>query len=106
MDVTAHRAAEVRLIEAQQELKILRDLVERQERELAQLRTGLSDREFSVVRLIAQGRTNAQIAACLFITQATVKAHIRNINEKMGTMNRHQITALAWERGWSRTPGK
>ena len=100
-DITAQRATEAGLTEAQHQLALAEELAARQGRELARLHTGLSTREFEIAVLLAQGRTNARIAAHLAIEVATVKTHIRHINEKLGTTNRHEIAALAWERGWS-----
>ncbi|GAA1589419.1 response regulator transcription factor [Actinomadura kijaniata] len=60
-------------------------------------RTPLSDRELEVVRAVARGRTNQQIAAELFISLSTVKGHVSGIQAKLGTRNRVQIAAWAWE---------
>jgi DNA-binding NarL/FixJ family response regulator len=60
---------------------------------------GLTDRELDVVRLVAQARTNAEIAAELFVTAGTVKTHLANITRKTGARNRVAIAAWAWETG-------
>ncbi|MGK5557528.1 response regulator [Actinomadura kijaniata] len=60
-------------------------------------RTPLSDRELEVVRAIARGRTNQQIASELFISLSTVKSHVSGIQAKLGTQNRVEIAAWAWE---------
>ncbi|WHT23307.1 response regulator transcription factor [Crossiella sp. CA-258035] len=57
----------------------------------------LSDRETEVVRAIAKGRTNQEIAAELFISLSTVKTHVSGIQTKLGVRNRVQIAAWAWE---------
>jgi DNA-binding NarL/FixJ family response regulator len=57
----------------------------------------LSERETEVVRAIAQGRTNREIAAELFISLSTVKSHVSGIQTKLGVRNRVQIAAWAWE---------
>ena len=59
----------------------------------------LSGREHEVVRVIAQGRTNREIAAELFISLSTVKTHVANIQDKLGVRNRVEIAAWAWETG-------
>lgn len=59
----------------------------------------LSDRELDVVQLIAQGRTNAEIAAKLFISAGTAKNHIANIGRKLEAPNRVAIAAWAWSTG-------
>jgi DNA-binding NarL/FixJ family response regulator len=58
----------------------------------------LSPRELDVVRLAAQGRTNAEIAAELFISVGTVKTHLSSVQAKLGARNRVEIAAWAWER--------
>ncbi len=55
----------------------------------------LSDRELEVLNLIAQGMTNPEIAAALFLSLNTIKAHARNISGKLGTHNRTQAVARA-----------
>lgn len=59
----------------------------------------LSNREIDVVRAIARGRTNQEIAAELFISLSTVKSHIFGIQAKLGVRNRTEIAAWAWENG-------
>lgn len=60
---------------------------------------GLSDREEQVVVLLADGRTNAEIGAELFITPGTVKTHISNAQRKTGARNRVGLAAWAWRTG-------
>jgi LuxR family maltose regulon positive regulatory protein len=55
----------------------------------------LSEREIEVLRLIAEGLTNPEIAARLYLSLNTVKVHTRNINGKLGVNNRMQATARA-----------
>lgn len=59
----------------------------------------LSARERQVLRLVARGRSNKQIAADLAITERTVKFHMTSIFNKLGADNRAQAIALAAERG-------
>jgi DNA-binding NarL/FixJ family response regulator len=56
----------------------------------------LSERELEVVRAIAGGRTNAEIAAGLFISLSTVKTHLASVQRKLGVRNRVGIAAWAW----------
>lgn len=57
----------------------------------------LSERELDVVRSVARGRTNQEIAAELFISVSTVKSHLSGIQHKLGVRNRVEIAAWAWE---------
>lgn len=59
----------------------------------------LSAREREVLRLVAQGYTNAKIARALLISENTVKTHLRRIMEKVGVNNRAQLAALAARNG-------
>jgi DNA-binding NarL/FixJ family response regulator len=59
----------------------------------------LSARELELVRLVARGLTNAEIAAALFISVGTVKTHLANVQSKLATRNRVEIAAWVWEAG-------
>ncbi|MGN9845397.1 response regulator [Nonomuraea sp. H19] len=59
----------------------------------------LTDRELDVVRLVARGRTNQEVAAELFVSLSTVKTHLGSIQGKIGVRNRVGIAAWAWESG-------
>lgn len=59
----------------------------------------LSRREMEVLREIEQGKPNKVIAQVLNLSPATVKAHIRNINGKLGATNRTEAIALARKKG-------
>lgn len=65
---------------------------------------GLTDREVDVVRAVARGRTNTEIAADLYISLSTVKTHLNHVHAKLGARNRVEVAAWAWRRGLVR-PG-
>ncbi|NLM42147.1 MAG: response regulator transcription factor [Firmicutes bacterium] len=55
----------------------------------------LTPREREVLKLIAQGMSNAEIAAALFISEHTVKNHVSNIYRKLGDNDRTRVALLA-----------
>jgi DNA-binding NarL/FixJ family response regulator len=59
----------------------------------------LSEREVEVLRHVAEGNRNRDIAGRLFISEETVKAHLRHILEKLGANDRTQSVAIAARRG-------
>ncbi|MEV6383841.1 response regulator transcription factor [Streptomyces sp. NPDC051773] len=59
----------------------------------------LTDRELDVVRLVALGHTNAEIAASMFVSLSTVKTHLGSIQLKLAARNRVEIAAWAWRTG-------
>jgi DNA-binding NarL/FixJ family response regulator len=60
---------------------------------------GLTQREAEVLTLIAAGRSNAEIARELFISEATVKTHINNLFAKAGLRDRAQAVTYAYRKG-------
>lgn len=59
----------------------------------------LSDREVEVIRLLAQGRSNREIASDLFLSEATVKTHLVRIYRKLDSTNRAGAVTEAFRRG-------
>ena len=57
----------------------------------------LSQRELEVLRLVAEGKSNQQIAGILFISTGTVKKHLNNIFGKLGVQSRTQCVARGRE---------
>lgn len=59
----------------------------------------LTERELDVLRLIAEGESNAIIAEKLILSEKTVKGHVSNILSKLHITDRTQATAFAWQQG-------
>ncbi|MBS4192266.1 response regulator transcription factor [Bacillus sp. FJAT-49705] len=60
----------------------------------------LSERELEVLRYIANGLTNAEIAEELFISEKTVKGHVSNILSKLNMLDRTKAAVFAWKQGF------
>jgi len=59
----------------------------------------LTPREREVAGLVAEGLTNTDIGAALFISQGTVKTHLANLQRKLKVRNRMGVAAWAWQSG-------
>jgi NarL family two-component system response regulator LiaR len=59
----------------------------------------LSDRELEVLKLIAEGMNNAEIAGRLYVSEKTVKSHVSNILGKLHLVDRTQAAVYAWRQG-------
>ena len=60
---------------------------------------GLTRREEEILQLVAQGRSNSQVADALWVTQQTVKFHLSNIYRKLGVSNRTEASHWALQHG-------
>jgi DNA-binding NarL/FixJ family response regulator len=80
-------------------VRLLQHLAQPRRRGAAPPNDPLTDRELDVVRLVARGRTNQEVAAELFVSLSTVKTHLGSIQGKLGVRNRVGIAAWAWESG-------
>lgn len=74
-------------------------VVQRTRRPAADPFAELTERELEVLRRLAEGGSNARIAACLAISEKTVKAHLSNLMSKLQVSDRTQAVALAWREG-------
>jgi DNA-binding NarL/FixJ family response regulator len=79
-------------IGAQVDVRHIRELAGR-----PSLPSGLTEREVEVLRLIAAGRSNKEMAAELFLSEKTVSRHLSNIFTKIGVSSRAAATAFAFE---------
>ena len=77
-------------------------VMNREQQDVPNLFTELSPRELEVLRLIADGLSNASIAEKLVISEKTVKVHVSNILSKLHMLDRTQAAVFAWQQGLKR----
>ncbi len=65
---------------------------------------GLTERETSILKAVARGLSNDEIARELWITQQTVKFHLTNVYRKLGAKNRTEAVRFAYEQGLIENP--
>lgn len=73
--------------------------------EQQQFLASVTDRETDILRLVAQGLSNAEIAATAYLSEATVKTYIGRLLAKTGSRDRAQLVVLGYESGLVR-PGR
>lgn len=78
--------------------KVMNELHDRKDRVISPF-AELTEREYDVLELIAQGNNNSGIAAKLFITEKTVKGYVSNILHKLHLADRTQAAVFAWREG-------
>jgi DNA-binding NarL/FixJ family response regulator len=64
----------------------------------------LTARELDMVRLVARGLTNSEIADELVVSLSTVKCHVSSAQAKLGARNRVQVAVWAWRTGHAPVP--
>ncbi|PRI11031.1 response regulator [Leucobacter massiliensis] len=80
--------------------KLIADYVSRPApRSDSRLLSALTERELDVMRLVADGKTNAEIAGALFLAEQTVKTHVSRVLGKLGLRDRTQMVIAAYESG-------
>ena len=60
----------------------------------------LSDREVEVMRLVAKGLTNGELATALSVSKSTIKYHVSNVLSKLALRNRTEVTTYAFQNGF------
>jgi two-component system NarL family response regulator len=63
------------------------------------IRPSLTPRELDVLRLVSRGRTNKEMAVAMFVTEETIKSHMKGLFQKLGVHDRAEAVSLALQRG-------
>lgn len=63
------------------------------------IRPALTPRELDVLRLVSRGRTNKEIAVAIFVSEETVKSHMKGLFQKLGVHDRAEAVGIALQRG-------
>jgi two-component system NarL family response regulator len=63
------------------------------------IRPSLTPRELDVLRLVSRGRSNKEIGAAMFISEETVKSHMKGLFQKLGVHDRAEAVSIALQRG-------
>ncbi|WP_307867752.1 response regulator transcription factor [Umezawaea beigongshangensis] len=87
------------LISPQVTVRMLRHFTRPASRPSALPAQTLTQRELDVVREVARGLTNAEIAAALYLSLSTVKTHLASVQNKLEVRNRVEIASWAWRAG-------
>ncbi|RKQ95009.1 LuxR family two component transcriptional regulator [Mycolicibacterium mucogenicum 261Sha1.1M5] len=79
--------------------RLIADYAARPERKPSASLSQVTERELDVMRLVAAGHTNAEIAGQLFLSEQTVKTHVSRLLSKLGLRDRTQLVIAAYESG-------
>lgn len=93
------------LLDPTVQLRVIRGMQGKAVQRAQEFPDGLTQREVEVLRLIANGLSNREIAEALFISEATVKTHINNIFSKAELRDRAQAVVYAIRHGLAEAPG-
>ena len=63
------------------------------------VRPSITPRELDVLRLMSRGRTNKEMASAMFISEETVKTHLKSLFQKLGVHDRTEAVAVSLQRG-------
>ncbi|WP_035615184.1 response regulator transcription factor [Haloferula sp. BvORR071] len=63
------------------------------------IRPSLTPRELDVLRLVSRGRTNKEMASAMFISEETVKTHMKSLFQKLGVHDRAEAVSVSLQRG-------
>lgn len=63
------------------------------------IRPNLTPRELDVLRLVSRGRTNKEMAAAMFVSEETIKTHMKGLFQKLGVHDRAEAVGIALQRG-------
>lgn len=63
------------------------------------IRPNLTPREHDVLRLVSRGRTNKEMASAMFISEETVKSHMKSLFQKLGVHDRAEAVSVSLQRG-------
>jgi DNA-binding CsgD family transcriptional regulator len=76
------------------------------EEETTRTKLELSRRELEVLSLVAEGRSTREIAKTLWITEETVKTHVRRVLQRLGARTRAHAVAIVYREGLWTSPGE
>ena len=80
--------------------KVIEEFIERPARHSIEAELArLTERETEILKLLATGKSNAELAGLLFVAEGTIKTHVSNVLTKLGLRDRMQAVIFAYESG-------